>query len=78
LSERLHEHPLLVKTSVHVERGPASDVLEAYASRAALGRGLVMRGAHGHAGHSGALAGWHDTALSLMARMPLPLVACRP
>lgn len=78
LTERLHAHPLAVKTTVHVERGPASEVLEAYAARAALGRGLVMLGAHGQSGHGGGLAGWHDTALSLMARMPLPFVACRP
>jgi nucleotide-binding universal stress UspA family protein len=78
LTERLHAHPLLVKTVVHVERGAASDVLEAYASRAALGRGMVMLGAHGQSNRGGPFAGWHDTALSLMARLPLPLVACRP
>jgi nucleotide-binding universal stress UspA family protein len=78
LTERLHAHPVAVRTAVHVERGAASDVLEAYAARAALGRGIVMLGAHGESGRGGALAGWHDTALSLMARMPLPFVACRP
>ena len=77
LTERLHTHPVAVRTAVHVERGPASDVLEAYAARAALGRGIVMLGAHGQSGRSGVLAGWHDTALSLMARLPLPFVACR-
>jgi len=78
LTGRLQEHPVAVRTAVHVERGPASDVLEAYASRAALGRGIVMLGAHGESDRGGALGGWHDTALSLMARMPLPFVACRP
>ena len=47
LTGRLQAHPVAVRTAVHVERGPASDVLEAYASRAALGRGIVMLGAHG-------------------------------
>ena len=77
LTERLHTHPVAVRTAVHVERGPASDVLEAYAARAALGRGIVMLGAHGRSIRGGVLAGWHDTALSLMARLPLPFVACR-
>ena len=78
LTGRLQAHPVAVRTAVHVERGPASDVLEAYAARAALGRGIVLLGAHNESGLGGALAGWHDTVLSLMARMPLPFVACRP
>jgi nucleotide-binding universal stress UspA family protein len=78
LTEYLHAHTLPVKTTVHVERGAASDVLEAYASRAALDRGIVMLGAHGQSGRAGGLVDWHDTALSLMARMPVPFVACRP
>jgi nucleotide-binding universal stress UspA family protein len=77
LTYHLQAHPVALRTAVHVEHGPAPDVLEAYASRAALGRGIVMLGAHGQSGRSGVLAGWHDTALSLMARLPLPFVACR-
>jgi nucleotide-binding universal stress UspA family protein len=77
LADHLQAHPVALRTAVHVECGPAADVLEAYASRAALGRGIVMLGAHGRSSRGGVLAGWHDTALSLMARLPLLFVACR-